>query len=615
MARSTVDKVNNPKLSAKGNRNGFDMSHRRLTTLQLGQLLPVLTIFGNPKDTYRLSCISQIRTIRPFVTTPFLRIREHLDYFAVPIRALWRGWENFITRQSNYSDALYPKEWSKDVPYKVPALQSESFAGWTPSTPLDELGFSVRSGMDRIASMLGFGLMTATDGENNPLINSQLVNFFAPLVYQKIYHHYYRNDKYEACDEESFNINDLGAGYDLNSADHDRIAKIFRIRYRWLKRDAFTSVSPDVIPRAGFIGYDGLTQLIGREGVYGRAASLSGLGVAGVQGASGDMDYANSVVSAVSGSTPPIQYNDGKDFQSPNYGAASQATPGSYVQISGNPSNVQDLKVAFASDRLLRRMYAAKNNYIDQMQSVFGVRPSRSIDDTCVHIGGYSNMLSSFETSSTIAGGSTTTENPNPNNVRLGSRVAQINNINKGKALKYKCSEHCIIMGVYSLSLENDYQSATRLDRHNMRLVYEDFPNPAFENLGRQPLSDYETGVNFEKNVQTGGLIGAPQVVGFVPRYVEDKLPIDIIDSGVTKFVNTRGYAAPLTDALYKLSPSPIPDDSHAYFISRLLTNPHLLDYSFGLNADGTYATDQFVTNFWFEVKKVANLSYLGETL
>ena len=605
MPRSTVDRVNNPKLAAKSSRNGFDLSHRRLTTSQLGMLLPVLCIHANAGDTYRLSSISQIRLLKPFVTTPFIRLRENLDYFMIPERAFWRGFENFITKQSNYSDSLFVKEWTHQMPNIMPAMQLNSLA--STFTGNDELGFSLQNGIQRIASMLGYGLGTLRDNEGNARLSSeQMVNLSAALAYQKIYYSYYRNDKYENCKEEAFNVNDFGAGYDLRPTDTERISKIFRLHYRWLKKDYFMSVSPDTMPRNGFIGYEGFQPYLMQTD----RNSLSGGIVSGANYNSNVSAIPNQYASSIQKYGPNLQ--DPTDNERPGTSGfpvdSSLASQGS-TTIAINPSNVQNIRVAFAADRLARRMYAARSSYADQMLAIFGVKPRTSTDDTCVHLGGYSNMLNMFDIqqNSSPAAQSVTDRN------QLGRIASNINNVNKSKTIKVHCKDHSIIMGIYSVSIENDYQQATRVDKHNLRLYYDDFPNEAYENLGRQPLCDYETGINYRSG--TNDLIGNPQVVGFVPRYAEDKLPIDIIDDGIAGVTDRVEYVSPISDWIYKLSPSPIPDDKHAMFISRMLTNPHLLDNAVGFPSDGTYQTDQFVTNFWFTVKKVANMSYLGETL
>jgi hypothetical protein len=76
--------------------SGFDLSHERKLSCDMGQLIPILCKEVVPGDSFR--CNSEIMMrLAPMVAPVMHRVKVYTHYFFVPNRLLWQQWENFIT--------------------------------------------------------------------------------------------------------------------------------------------------------------------------------------------------------------------------------------------------------------------------------------------------------------------------------------------------------------------------------------------------------------------------------------------------------------------------------------------------------------------------------------
>lgn len=77
-------------------RNQFNLSHEHKTSVDMGQLVPVMCEEVLPGDTFRHS-ISALARVSPLATPVMHRCELRLHTFYVPNRILWDQWEDFIT--------------------------------------------------------------------------------------------------------------------------------------------------------------------------------------------------------------------------------------------------------------------------------------------------------------------------------------------------------------------------------------------------------------------------------------------------------------------------------------------------------------------------------------
>lgn len=77
-------------------RHKHNLSHYRLTTLEMGKLYPVSVLEALPGDTFQMASSALIR-VSPLVAPVMHPVTVRLHHWYVPYRLLWDQWEDFIT--------------------------------------------------------------------------------------------------------------------------------------------------------------------------------------------------------------------------------------------------------------------------------------------------------------------------------------------------------------------------------------------------------------------------------------------------------------------------------------------------------------------------------------
>lgn len=84
----------------------FDLSARQVFNVNVGELIPVCCREVVPNDKFSVKVSDFVRAL-PMVTSPFVRAKQHLDFYFVPYTQLWSNWNQFITqRKQSFSSAL-----------------------------------------------------------------------------------------------------------------------------------------------------------------------------------------------------------------------------------------------------------------------------------------------------------------------------------------------------------------------------------------------------------------------------------------------------------------------------------------------------------------------------
>ena len=71
-------------------RSGFDIGRKNAFTAKVGELLPVYWDISMPGDKYKFNVEYFTRT-QPVETSAYTRLREYFDFYAVPLRLLWKS--------------------------------------------------------------------------------------------------------------------------------------------------------------------------------------------------------------------------------------------------------------------------------------------------------------------------------------------------------------------------------------------------------------------------------------------------------------------------------------------------------------------------------------------
>ena len=132
-------------------RSGFDIGRKNSFTAKVGELLPVYWDISMPGDKYKFNVEYFTRT-QPVETSAYTRLREYFDFYAVPLRLLWKSAPSVLTQMQDINQIQ-----------ALSLTQNLSLGTYLPSVTLSQL--------DTILSRLN-------GGNSNPGFSSSLKNMF-----------------------------------------------------------------------------------------------------------------------------------------------------------------------------------------------------------------------------------------------------------------------------------------------------------------------------------------------------------------------------------------------------------------------------------------------------
>lgn len=534
-------------------RNAFDLSFTSKFTASVGMLLPCFCKEVNPNEHFRINPEMFLRTV-PLNSAAYVRLKQYCEFYFVPTRLLWRSFPQFIAGTSNqFSTAI--SDGSKFS--SVPTWDFNTLLKLLSTSGNDACGYPFKYGAVRLLDLLGYGVnvsnVDSLIAANTAKPFAFKVSPFRMLAYQKIYSDFYRNPLYEAIDVENFNVDNTSSSSSIAS----QTARMMYLRYRDWKKDYFNAVSPQ------FQGNDFMS------------SSFTPL----VFPPAGQNINAN----------PTSWSNKNDNFQ----GGLSINQP------SGSSSagiTVANLRSAYALDKLYRLMVSAKDgSYSEQMKTRFGVDAP---DDDWK-----SKFIGAIDAPVTIGDVTTTSDTYNEadsSGAIPGTLYGNGWSQSKG-TIDFTSTEHGIIMGIFSILPECDYQS-DQIDAFNTKLKREDFFVPEFADLGKQPTPIYQ--FKFSKDTDMS------KVLGWNLRYSEYKTSLDkvhgVFNSDV-KFQNQsyNAWVAPRNQTLSQYS--------NGATVSFFKALPSVLNQIMVQQYDGTEQTDQFLVNAGFNVQAIRPMSIYGE--
>lgn len=569
-------------LKAHPERNAFDLSHNDVFSCAPGQLLPISVTEVLPNEHYQIKPDIFLRTM-PLNSAAYVRLRQHIEFFFVPMRTLCRQFNQFVV------GTKYPIS-------NIDALNS--FNGNLPHTKLASLvilcyhnqwfedhqdGLSIHNSTNhkRLYDLLGYGINSVNVHSNfNDFTNFDShdtnVSLFRLAAYQKIYSDFYRNPYYEGVETSSFNLDDV-FGSSLAAtvpSERNRLLNLSKLRYRNWKLDYFTSVQPS-FQGAPFVtrGID-MSQfnLIQNVEGFNLVASTS--------------DYGSSDPSLSKGAS---LVND------------SETVNDQLLTRFNIP--VHNIRAAFALDKLIRLQQQAGNgSYGEQIRNRFGFGGVHD-DWKATFIGGTSAPVSISEVI-------TTANTPNPIDSSL--LMGQTGDV-YGKAvsstdpnsplIEFDTKEHGIIMGIYSVVPEADYNSFC-LDRHNMKLRFEDFFQPEFERLGKQVLSSIE----LTTTKPQGFTSWSNRVIGFQNRYLEYKTKVDKVHGQFCTGGTLSAWSAPRNSGVLNDTDTP-------FNLYSLKVSPKILNSICSVAFTGEESTDPILVDSHIMIKAIRPISVSSEPL
>mgnify|MGYP002673328238 CR=1 FL=1 len=555
-------------------RNAFDLTHSDVFSISPGMLLPIHVQEVNPNEHFEFSPSAYVRTM-PLNTAAFVRAKQHIEFFFVPMRVLARQWNQFIVGTDYKISSVSALNNYTTIGVDFNLLDVAKWFGnnYASSSEFKNI-FGLPFAFDavRLFDMLGYGVNSHNVKQFVSVAGTKLVNIFRLLAYQKVYYDHYRNPLYEVNDPSAYNVdqyfgtNKHFVGNDL-SAKND-FMKMCTLRYRNWSKDYFTCANPQ------WQGADYLTQ---------------------------PTNIPLSIIASdgIDSLTTQSEFNG--DWYDDN--GRSLPSTGAGAQLKGDLAsgaltlNVANLRAAFAYDKMLRlSISAGDGDYGSQIQAHYGFNAVHD-DWKSKFIGGCTSALNISEVVTTA-----TTEQA-PTGDICGKGVSY----NEGR-FSFDTREHGIIIGIMSIVPQADYQSSG-VDSFNMKSSREQYFQPEFADLGKQPLSSHELNLIFESSGSTPAVVKDNSILGFVPRYMEYKTAIDKVHGQFVNGGSLSAWAAPRNNPTIQVG------DNDLFTSTSLKVDPRIFNPIVTVIFDGQEITDQFVVDASTVCHAIRPMSVTGEPM
>ena len=552
-------------------RNAFDLSHSDVFSIAPGMLLPIHVSEVNPNEHFEFSPANYVRTM-PLNSAAFTRLKQHIEFFFVPMRTLCRQFNQFIVGTDYKISSL-----SSLNTYNSPIPTFDIFdrlkgLNLTDASYPNIFGLPRHSDILRLYDLLGYGVnkVNLSSFQQDGFSGKFAVNPLRFLAYQKVYFDHYRNPLYELNDPSCYNI-DKFFGQSTFTPPSD----IFTLRYRNWDKDYFTSVSPS------FQGADYLTSKFDISRVLSLNAPTS------------------------DGNVSTFSPSSFIEFDYNGQSTPSNSMVGSLSASAGAQSilNVANLRAAYALDKLYRISIAAGDgDYGTQIKAHYGFNAVHD-DWKSQFIGGCSSpiQISEIITTATTADNSGIIGN-------VGDIKGKGVSLNQGK-FTFDSREHGIIIGLLSIVPEADYQSSM-LDRFNVKTSRADYFQPEFQDLGKQPIISTELSFQLDK-IGTGGWLFPNNIIGFTNRYMEYKTAVNKVHGVFNTNGSLSAWASPRNNPLFK-------DPATSTFnvnSTSLKVDPRILNPIMLVSYDGTEETDPFICDCHVSLQAVRPMSVSGEPM
>lgn len=557
-------------------RSSFDLSSKKLFTAKIGEILPCYWQIAIPGNKYRISSDWFTRTV-PVNTAAYTRIKEYYDFYAVPLRLISRALPQAFTQMSDYMTSAASNSANTDqltsVPYAPIGNISAEIQACVTANTVDDAGFGFAYGSCKLLDMLGYGSFigtgntkkkditmqylgldtTSLSDPQNPLIygTSVNLNLLPVFAYQKIYFDFYSNSQWEKHLAYSYNVD-----YWDGKSSVEISADMIKLRYANYPKDYFLGVLP--------------------ASQYGSVAVLPG---------TNNPQYGGSSL-VVAGGSAPLLVNSSAAAVS-----LASSGPGSNTPVILN-SDLSALSIR-ATEYLQRWkevVQFSSKDYSDQMAAQFGIKAPEYMGNHAHYIGGWSNVININEVLNTNLSAD------NSQAVIAGKGVGS----QSGHTINYDCgAEHQVIMCVYHAVPLLDWS----LKGHNPQLLctsVSDFPQPAFDQLGMQPVP--ALALNNSPSAPTGN-------IGYNLRYWQWKSAVDTVHGAFRPSAAYQSWVAPLQGSQVQVSGQSTlsyqsfkirPQQLNSIFEPQITTSNYNVAY------------DQLLCNVNFQVYAVQNLDRNG---
>lgn len=597
-------------------RSGFDIGRKNAFTAKVGELLPVYWDISMPGDKYKFNVEYFTRT-QPVETSAYTRLREYFDFYAVPLRLLWKSAPSVLTQMQdiNQIQALSLTQ-NLSLGSYLPSLslnslfQAVTFLNGQSSIPgistslKNMFGFSRSDCSYKLLNYLGYGNFVrsapspgsrwwstslkyeASSLYSQAYIQNSVVNIFPLLAYQKIYQDFFRWSQWESSNPSSYNVDyysgvspyfvDALPSYDSAYWKSDTM---FDLKYCNWNKDMLMGVLPN--SQFGDVAVLDIESSSIPDVVLGKGSMKSTVGTA----------------SAVSSNSSPV----------PLFALQASGTNtlpvGSTLRVDLSTLQSQFTVLALRQAEALQRWkeisQSGDSDYREQIRKHFGVNLPQALSNMCTYIGGISRNLDISEVVN--------------NNLASdgGSAVIAGKGVGAGNgSFTYTTDEHCVVMCIYHAVPLLDY-TITGQDGQLLVTDAESLPIPEFDNIGMEVLP--MTQIFNSPKASIVNLFNA----GYNPRYFNWKTKLDVINGAFT--TTLKSWVSPVTESLLSGWFGFGYNEGNVNKVNKVVlnykffkVNPSVLDPIFGVSADSTWDTDQLLVNSYIGCYVARNLSRDG---
>lgn len=562
-------------------RSSFDLSSKKLFTAKVGEILPCYWQIAIPGTKYRISSDWFTRTV-PVNTAAYTRIKEYYDFYAVPLRLISRALPQAFTQMTDYMTSASSSSENTPALTSVPKVAQSTIssflqvvnAGDQPNAR-DDAGLPIVYGSCKLLDMLGYGSVISSSNSakaaitqkylgvdglgdaNNPLVyaTSQTVNMLPIFTYQKIYYDFFSNSQWEKHLAYAYNVD-----YWSGSGDISLAVNMIKLRYANYPKDYFMGMLP--------------------ASQYGSVAVLPSKSSAFVP---------NRVVFSPNDliQSPASGLLNLSNSQTVQSDSTSPTARSAYVSADLSALSIRATEYL---QRWKEVVQFSSKDYSDQMAAQFGIKAPEYMGNHAHYIGGWSSVININEVVNT--------------NLDSDSSQASIAgkgvSSNSGHTLTYDCgAEHQVIMCVYHAVPMLDWNLTGQNPQLTVTAI-SDFPQPAFDQLGMQPVP----ALNLQNN--PGRTVSGS--LGYNLRYWQWKSNIDTVHSGFRAGAAYQSWSAPL-DGWQVLT------SAGAWSYQSMKVRPQQLNSIFVPQVDAancSVAFDQLLCNVNFQVYAVQNLDRNG---
>jgi hypothetical protein len=597
-------------------RSGFDIGRKNAFTAKVGELLPVYWDISMPGDKYKFSIEYFTRT-QPVETSAYTRLREYFDFYAVPLRLLWKSAPSVLTQMQdinqiqalsltqNLSLGTYLPSLPLNLIYSfVQYLNGGSNTPGFSGAKLNMFGFSRSDLSFKLLSYLGYGNIVrtlppsdnrwwstslkynSTSSYTQQFIQNTVVNIFPILAYQKIYQDFFRWSQWENANPSSYNVDYFsGISPYLVSSLPDKDSEfwksdtMFDLKYCNWNKDMLMGVLPN--------------------SQFGDVAVLdiSNSGASSVVIGPNDKKSTVGVASAIASNSSQVP------FFALQASASNTVPVGSTLRVDLSTLQSQFTVLALRQAEALQRWkeisQSGDSDYREQIRKHFGVNLPQALSNMCTYIGGISRNLDISEVvnNNLAAEGDTA--------VIAGKGVGAGNG-----SFTYTTNEHCVVMCIYHAVPLLDY-TITGQDGQLLVTDAESLPIPEFDNIGMEVLP--MTQIFNSPKASIVNLFNA----GYNPRYFNWKTKLDVINGAFT--TTLKSWVSPVTESLlsgwfgFGYNEGDVNKDNKVVLNYKFFkVNPSVLDPIFGVAANSTWDTDQLLVNSYIGCYVARNLSRDG---